>query len=136
MRLKRWESPRRKGRNHKGRGGTARQKQLKKQQQMLRKKLKEGNKLKKDNQANTIKLDNKKKERQGEDYIFFPLIFFFPTRDNIVCHCTLHSVWKWHKKSYSLDKPILCGSWFQKNVFKITVLEQLLCVKICIFDSL
>lgn len=40
MRLKRWESPRRQGRNHKGKGGAARQRQLKKQQQMMRKKLK------------------------------------------------------------------------------------------------
>lgn len=41
MRLKRWESPRRQGRNDKGKGGSARQRQLKKQQQMLRKKLKD-----------------------------------------------------------------------------------------------
>lgn len=41
QRLKRWESPRRQGRNNKGKGGSARQRQLKKQQQMLRKKLKE-----------------------------------------------------------------------------------------------
>ena len=41
QRLKRWESPRRQGRNDKGKGGSARQRQLKKQQQMLRKKLKE-----------------------------------------------------------------------------------------------
>jgi hypothetical protein len=40
--LKRWESPRREGRNHKGKGGSARQRQLKKQTQMLRKKLQEG----------------------------------------------------------------------------------------------
>ncbi|MEA5472194.1 hypothetical protein [Spirulina sp. 06S082] len=40
MRLKRWESPRRQGRNHKGKGGSARHRQLKKQQQMMRKKLK------------------------------------------------------------------------------------------------
>jgi len=40
MRLKRWESPRRKGRNDKGKGGSARQRQLKKQTQMLRKRLK------------------------------------------------------------------------------------------------
>jgi hypothetical protein len=39
--LKRWESPRRKGRNHKGRGGTARQRQLAKRHQTLRKRLKE-----------------------------------------------------------------------------------------------
>jgi hypothetical protein len=40
QRLKSWESPRRQGRNDKGKGGSARQRQLKKQQQMLRKKLK------------------------------------------------------------------------------------------------
>jgi hypothetical protein len=39
--LKRWESPRRQGRNIKGKGGSARAKQLKKQQQLLRKKLKQ-----------------------------------------------------------------------------------------------
>jgi len=42
QRLKRWESPRRQGRNDKGKGGSARKRQLKKQLQMLRKKLKEG----------------------------------------------------------------------------------------------
>ncbi|WP_096622434.1 hypothetical protein [Calothrix sp. NIES-3974] len=41
MRLKRWESPRRQGRNDKGRGGAARQRQLRKQQQQLRQKLKQ-----------------------------------------------------------------------------------------------
>ncbi len=44
QRLKRWESPRRQGRNDKGKGGSARARQLKKQQQMLRKKLNEGRK--------------------------------------------------------------------------------------------
>lgn len=37
--LKRWESPRQPGRNHKGRGGSARQRQLQKRQQTLRKRL-------------------------------------------------------------------------------------------------
>lgn len=40
MRLKSWESPRSEGRNSKGKGGCARARQLKKQQQTLRKKLK------------------------------------------------------------------------------------------------
>ncbi|MEB3826004.1 hypothetical protein [Phormidium sp. CCY1219] len=40
QRLKSWESPRKPGRNTKGKGGSARQRQLKKQQKMLRKKLK------------------------------------------------------------------------------------------------
>ncbi|AFY49966.1 hypothetical protein Nos7524_4205 [Nostoc sp. PCC 7524] len=44
MRLKRWESPRREGRNDKGRGGSARKRQLKKQRQMLRQKLKDSEK--------------------------------------------------------------------------------------------
>ena len=46
QRLKSWESPRRQGRNDKGKGGSARQRQLRKQTQMLRKKLKENNERK------------------------------------------------------------------------------------------
>lgn len=42
MQLKRWESPRKQGRNSKGKGGAARMRQLKKQQQVLRRKLKGG----------------------------------------------------------------------------------------------
>ncbi|MBD2461786.1 hypothetical protein H6G89_12065 [Oscillatoria sp. FACHB-1407] len=40
QRLKSWESPRREGRNNKGKGGSARQRQLRKQRQALRQKLK------------------------------------------------------------------------------------------------
>jgi hypothetical protein len=40
QRLKSWESPRRKGRNDKGRGGSARQRQRRKQWQQLRQNLK------------------------------------------------------------------------------------------------
>ncbi len=43
MQLKRWESPRRQGRNSQGKGGAARMRQLKKQQQVLRRKLKGDN---------------------------------------------------------------------------------------------
>ncbi len=64
MRLKRWESPRREGRNDKGKGGSARQRQLKKQRQMLRKRLKEGNNP-----------ENSKNNRQGEEKLIFPLFF-------------------------------------------------------------
>jgi len=42
MRLKSWESPRSEGRNSKGKGGSARARQLKKRQQTLRKVLKAG----------------------------------------------------------------------------------------------
>ena len=40
QRLKRWESPRHSGRNTKGKGGSARARQLKKRQQTLRNRLK------------------------------------------------------------------------------------------------
>ncbi|NJM71361.1 MAG: hypothetical protein HC862_14655 [Scytonema sp. RU_4_4] len=76
MQLKRWESPRREGRNDKGRGGSARQRQLKKQQQMLRKRLKEDKKLEKDNKPDNLKQpDKSNKTRQGEENLIFPLIF-------------------------------------------------------------
>ncbi|MBC6432418.1 hypothetical protein FM036_17290 [Nostoc sp. HG1] len=64
MRLKRWESPRKEGRNDKGRGGSARKRQLKKQRQMLRQRLKEANKP-----------DNDKNNKAGEDKFIFPLFF-------------------------------------------------------------
>ncbi|MEH1910068.1 MAG: hypothetical protein V7L05_27585 [Nostoc sp.] len=64
MRLKRWESPRKEGRNEKGRGGSARKRQLKKQRQMLRQRLKESNKL-----------DNNKNNKAGKDKFIFPLFF-------------------------------------------------------------
>ncbi|BAZ32364.1 hypothetical protein NIES4074_48680 [Cylindrospermum sp. NIES-4074] len=64
MQLKRWESPRKEGRNDKGRGGSARKRQLKKQRQMLRQKLK-----------NREKPDNNKNNRRGEEILTFPLFF-------------------------------------------------------------
>jgi hypothetical protein len=63
QRLKRWESPRRQGRNDKGKGGSARQRQLKKQTQMLRKKLKE---------SQTADNQNKK---EGRDISSLPSFF-------------------------------------------------------------
>ncbi len=56
QRLKRWESPRKEGRNHKGRGGSARARQLKKQTQMMRQKLKEDN--------------NNNNKKRGDDFVF------------------------------------------------------------------
>lgn len=60
MRLKRWESPRREGRNDKGKGGSARKRQLKKQRQMLRRRLKENQKA-----------DNINNNGKGEEKIIF-----------------------------------------------------------------
>jgi len=65
MRIKRWESPRREGRNDKGKGGSARKRQLKKQSKMLRQRLKEGSKP-----------DNNKNNRKGEDKVYLPPLFW------------------------------------------------------------
>ncbi|WP_228039070.1 hypothetical protein [Nostoc sp. LEGE 12450] len=75
MRLKRWESPRKEGRNDKGRGGSARKRQLKKQRQMLRQKLKEANKP-----------DNNKNNRTGEDKLIFPLFFVLLSLKHIITY--------------------------------------------------
>ena len=50
QRLKRWESPRREGRNSKGKGGSARQRQIKKRTQALRRKLQDSQFNQQDNQ--------------------------------------------------------------------------------------
>jgi hypothetical protein len=51
QRLKSWESPRHRGRNNKGKGGAARFRQVKKQQQTLRKLLKAQNTQKNENRG-------------------------------------------------------------------------------------
>ena len=52
QRLKRWESPRKQGRNDKGKGGSARARQLRKREQMLKAKLKkQGDRAKKGGKA-------------------------------------------------------------------------------------
>jgi len=67
QRLKRWESPRRQGRNDKGKGGSARARQLKKRQQMLRKKLEEG--------QNADDQNNQNNKQRGRDSSSLPLFF-------------------------------------------------------------
>jgi hypothetical protein len=56
--LKRWESPRREGRNDKGKGGSARQRQLRKKFQVLRQKLKD-----QPNEPNTDRNPNKPQDK-------------------------------------------------------------------------
>lgn len=70
QRLKSWESPRSQGRNTKGKGGSARQRQLKKQQQMLRKKLK-GESITGDRNATPSQNPNNTKEKRT------PVLFSF-----------------------------------------------------------
>jgi hypothetical protein len=64
-RLKSWESPRKRGRNDKGKGGSARARQLKKREQLLRKKLK---------QNQDIQGQKNNKSQEGEFMI--PPLFF------------------------------------------------------------
>lgn len=68
MRLKSWESPRSEGRNSKGKGGSARARQLKKRQQTLRKLLKAQNPQSGDRQ-------NKKEKETYISFSFFYLSF-------------------------------------------------------------
>ncbi|MBW4514028.1 MAG: hypothetical protein KME11_02230 [Timaviella obliquedivisa GSE-PSE-MK23-08B] len=68
QRLKRWESPRNEGRNDKGRGGSARQRQLKKQRQALRRRLKDQT----DGHNDQSPLNRDKK---GENLAFSPFLF-------------------------------------------------------------
>ena len=62
QRLKRWESPRKRGRNDKGKGGSARARQIRKQQKMLRAKLKENSQ------------NQEKRHNQGREIV--PSLFF------------------------------------------------------------
>ncbi|AOX01902.1 hypothetical protein BJP34_22910 [Moorena producens PAL-8-15-08-1] len=73
QRLKRWESPRRQGRNWKGKGGSARRKQLKKQTQMLRRKLKESPKALQN--RNQDKHNQYQNQQGGRDINALPYFF-------------------------------------------------------------
>ena len=70
QRLKRWESPRREGRNDKGKGGSARARQLKKKMQMLRQRLKED-----DSPTDRHDAKDSKSKKQGKETLIFPLFF-------------------------------------------------------------
>ncbi len=91
MRLKRWESPRRKGRNNKGRGGSARQRQLRKQQQMLRKKLKEGELL-----DNDKRNKNSDELKGGKRIKSSPLVSFIENGID-VAFCMVYESESWIK---------------------------------------
>ncbi len=71
QRLKSWESPGNEGRNDKGKGGSARQRKLKKRTQMLRNKLKEQSK---DNNGNNGNGRDKKGENHDSLLFFVPIL--------------------------------------------------------------
>ncbi|MGB2924004.1 MAG: hypothetical protein WBB82_01775 [Limnothrix sp.] len=66
MQIKSWESPRRRGRNDKGQGGSARQRQLKKRDKMLRNKLKRDAKVDNGNGSDKQNQQNKRNGNGGE----------------------------------------------------------------------
>ncbi|MEL7035504.1 MAG: hypothetical protein AAFO04_07790 [Cyanobacteria bacterium J06592_8] len=77
--LKRWESPRKQGRNDKGKGGSARARQLKKRQQVLRNKLKS----EQGNQGNPNKPEQRGKEKSENSFpLFLVLGLDFNIRTN------------------------------------------------------
>lgn len=65
-RLKSWESPRKRGRNYKGKGGSARARQLRKREKMLLKKLKKQEVKQAQNQNN----QNSREERESTPSFF------------------------------------------------------------------
>lgn len=83
QRLKRWESPRREGRNDKGKGGSARQRQRRKQFQALRQKLKGQS-------------DNQNQPRGGNDASPF--------------FCRLAVLWSDGRSLQTLSQQTLCFS--------------------------
>ena len=65
-RLKSWESPRKRGRNNKGKGGSARARQLRKREKMLLKRLK----------RQEIKAQKQNKNDKSQEGELFSLYFF------------------------------------------------------------
>ncbi|GAB4141850.1 MAG: hypothetical protein Fur0046_18040 [Cyanobacteria bacterium J069] len=71
--LKRWESPRRQGRNAKGKGGSARQRQLRKQFKALSQKLKQSGA---DPSGKSQPERRNQHKKAGEDRAFSPILLF------------------------------------------------------------
>lgn len=66
--LKRWESPRRKGRNRKGRGGSAKHRQYKKRQKLLMKRLQSGI------SGSSVTANDNKSNKKGEAHRASPFL--------------------------------------------------------------
>ena len=73
-RLKRWESPRKRGRNYKGKGGSARARQIRKRNKLLSKKLKQNQAIEAKQKQNKQK-EAKPKQGAQEGEIIPPLFF-------------------------------------------------------------
>ena len=70
QRLKRWESPRKPGRNDKGKGGSAKQRQRKKQFKLLEQRLKQASKGKQDETS-----DHNQTTQNGRDSVLSRFCF-------------------------------------------------------------
>lgn len=96
QRLKRWESPRKEGRNDKGRGGSARKRQRQKQLKNLAKKLREQPDIGGDTTPGNTQKSNPK--REGREPI--SSLFYFDlvdlelgaTRNSLTPHAALRSL--------------------------------------------
>jgi hypothetical protein len=85
--LKRWESPRREGRNAKGKGGSARQRQLRKQFKTLSQKLKQSGTHPPDPaQPDRNRKQNKdwQNKDRGEDAMFSPFCVLEIGSDRVI----------------------------------------------------
>ncbi|WAL60035.1 hypothetical protein [Thermocoleostomius sinensis] len=104
--LKRWESPRREGRNNKGRGGTARKRQRQKQLKNLSKKLKQGEI---GSSTSQHKFNTNQKEREGREPSVSSLFYLMLNKPG---------------KYSALRKPIIasavsCTTRSSQNQFKV-----------------
>ena len=97
QRLKRWESPRKEGRNDKGKGGSARQRQLKKRTQMLRQKLKD--------QSNG---NSQGQNKKGENY---DSLLFLWQLNLAIRGCLKSFACDNHRLSIPLNPPFQGGLW-------------------------
>lgn len=84
--LKRWESPRREGRNDKGRGGAARKRQRQKQLKHLIKKLKQPD----DRPSSHNHSDNNHKTEEGRESRFSSLFSNEPDQSRKAQNAELH----------------------------------------------
>lgn len=93
--LKRWESPRREGRNDKGKGGAARQRQRQKQLKNLVKKLKEQNDRPNPDQNPSYNPNKTYKPQEGREHTVSSLFAYEQGR------CKKVNVWNDFKNSDS-----------------------------------
>ncbi len=117
MQLKRWESPRREGRNDQGKGGSARKRQLKKQRQMLRQRLKESKKA--DNSTSKV-IDKGKIYYSSPFFLGVTLIRTTQYTHNSKIKSYLNNIFIFIRKSYCYFHEIFIRKsycYFHENIY-------------------